>query len=166
MKTLTLKTALTQLSLIGRIAIIAGLAIASSPVSAEFYAGDAYGARVSINATLVGVGATIVDNPNLPLFGSNVALTNQLLNADVEASATGTPVNAFAVLQADTINTSTIGTGSVATSFAQIENLSLFPDLSLSVPNPLSELFPLTLNLTSLVTADLIRSTTTADEFG
>ena len=88
-----------------------GIALSTSAAQAQTYVGDAYGAKIAINATLVGVGATIVDNPDLPSTGSATPLTGQLLDAKIKGN-TGNPLSStFAVLNANAINTSTVGTG-------------------------------------------------------
>jgi len=128
---------------------------------AQTYVGDAYGAKISINAALVGgVGATVVDNPDLPSTGSSTPLTNSLLNANVQGQTGNILSPTFTVLNSGTINTSTVGNGGVATSASQIQGLSLDPGLNLNVLGLGG------LNLTSLVSADVISSTTTANALG
>jgi hypothetical protein len=151
-------TSFTQF--VAGIALLTSVSVAPMLAHAQTYKGDAYGANISINATLVGVGATIVDNPNLPASGSNVPLTNQLLNANVQATSGGIIPTIFTVLNANAINTSTIGTGGVATSTSQILGASLYPNFGINL-GLLGGL-----NLNSLVTADVIRTTTTADANG
>ncbi len=137
------------------VATIAISTFSAGSAHAQVYKGDAYGANININALVIGAGAKVVDNADLPSVGSATALTNQLLNANVQASSTGGLAGAFGVVTANTINTSTVGSNSLVNSFSEIQGLSLFPSLGLNVS-------AINLSLGSLVSGDVIRSTTTA----
>jgi hypothetical protein len=146
------------------LAVVVALLATAPAAHAQRFKGDAYGADVSIAVPIVelGVGVKVVDNPDLPVNGGG-PFTNNLLNAGLNAGANTVTTNLFTVLGANTINTSTQGLNGTATSFTLIEGLSLYPSFNIGLNLPIVGNTGLNLGLgNSLVTADVIRSTTQA----
>ena len=162
----TTKSSFVTSRYLGWIATVVGIAatalVVEGTAQAQTYRGNAYGANIGINATLVGVGAAVVNTGNLPTTGSATPITNSLANANVQAQGSGGVGSLFTVLGAGLINSSTVGTGGIATSVTEITGLSLLPGLNID----LGLLGNLNLGVNALVGADVVRSTTIATAGG
>ena len=151
---------------VGRFAVItilSALLLVGSPAArrarAQTHVGNAYAAKVSVDVLNVGgaqdlVNVSVADTGSLPAPGGS--LSASLLSVNLTAGADVPLVSSlFTVLSSGTATGSTVGGSGLTSSNARIEGVNAFPGF-----------FLLGLNSTSLLSATVIESTTTADGGG